>query len=180
VRIGGIRTRVRSLARIRAHAPRARSREPGHGRKGNGVDMADLQEATVTLPSEPASVTTARRYVCALLGEWGLPPGDPAMDPVRLMVSELATNAVLHTSGQSPTFTVEVRLEHGEELHIGVTDSHPCRPRQLPAAAQQDHGRGMMIICHLAAESGGSLQVTPTDDGGKTVWIRIPWAVPVP
>lgn len=141
--------------------------------------MADLQEATVTLPSEPASVTTARRYVCALLGEWGLPPDAPAVDSVRLIVSELATNAVLHTSGQSPTFTVEVRLEGSRELYVGVTDSHPRRPQGLPAAVQQDHGRGIMIIRHLTAESGGSLQVTPTEEGGKTVSITIPWAVPV-
>ncbi|SHN24176.1 ATP-binding protein [Actinacidiphila paucisporea] len=141
--------------------------------------MADLQEASVTLPSDPASVTTARRYVCGVLAEWGLPAGAPAVDAVRLIVSELATNAVLHTSGLSPTFTVDVRLERSEQLHIGVTDSHPRWPRQEVAAVQQDNGRGMVIVRHLTAESGGSLQVTPTDDGGKTVWIMLPWAVPV-
>lgn len=141
--------------------------------------MADLQEASVTLPSEPASVPTARRYVCGLLAEWGLPPDAPAADAVRLIVSELATNAVLHTSDQSPTFTVGVRLERAEQLRIGVTDSHPRWPQWLPAAVRQDNGRGMVIIRQLAAESGGRLAVTPTDDGGKTVWIMIPWAVPV-
>jgi signal transduction histidine kinase len=142
--------------------------------------MADLQEASITLPSDPASVTTARRHVCALLVGWGLPPDAPAVDSVRLIVSELATNAVLHTSGLSPNFTVEVRLERSEELHIGVTDSHPRRPQRLPASVRQDNGRGMVIVRHLTRESGGRLEVTPTPDGGKTVWIRIPWAVPVP
>ncbi|MBM9509544.1 ATP-binding protein [Actinacidiphila acididurans] len=141
--------------------------------------MADLQEASVTLPSDPASVTTARRYVCALLAEWGLPPDAPAVDSVRLIVSELTTNAVLHTCGLSPTFTVDVRLERSEELHIGVTDSHPRWPRPLPAAVQQDNGRGMVIIRHLTVESGGRLEVVPTEEGGKTVWISLPWAVPV-
>lgn len=141
--------------------------------------MADLQEATITLPSDPASVTTARRYVCTLLAEWGLPPGDPVTDSVRLMVSELTTNAVLHTLGLSPTFTVDIRLEQGEQLHIGVTDSHPRRRGGCRAGSQQDNGRGMVIIRHLTAEFGGRLQVTPTDDGGKTVWVMIPWAVPV-
>lgn len=141
--------------------------------------MADLQEASVTLPSDPASVTAARRYVCDVLAGWGLPARAPAVDAVRLIVSELATNAVLHTSGLSPTFTVDVRLERSEELHIGITDSHPSWPRREAAAVQQDNGRGMVIVCHLTAESGGSLQITPTDDGGKTVWITLPWAVPV-
>lgn len=142
--------------------------------------MADLQEATVTLASDPASVATARAYVCSRLAEWGLPPGAPALDSVRLIVSELATNAVLHTSGLSPTFTVDVRLERSEQLHIGVTDSHPGLPQRVPVAVQQDNGRGMVIVRHLIAESGGRLRITPTCDGGKTVWIMIPWAVPVP
>ncbi|MEU5051753.1 ATP-binding protein [Streptomyces sp. NPDC021096] len=141
--------------------------------------MADHQEATVTLPSGPASVSAARRYVMDVLTEWGLPAGTDAGDAIRLIVSELATNAVQHTHGQSPTFTVDVRLERGEQLRIGVTDSHPCRPRRLPAAGRQDNGRGLVIIRCLTAEHGGRLCVTPTEDGGKTVWIRMPWTVPV-
>ncbi|MER7537924.1 ATP-binding protein [Streptomyces sp. NPDC097704] len=138
--------------------------------------MADHQEASVTLPSDPASVPTARRFVVEVLDGWGLDGADDLADAIRLMVSELATNAVLHTFGQSPTFTVDVRLEREEHLHIGVTDSHPRWPRRLPAAVQQDNGRGMVIIRSLAAEAGGRLSVTPTEEGGKTVWISLPWA----
>lgn len=152
---------------------------PGAGGKGNSVTMADLQEASVTLPSDPASVSAARAYVCARLAEWGLPPEAPTLDAVRLVVSELATNAVLHTSGLSPNFTVEIRLEHGEHLHIGVTDSHPRWPQRLPGAVQQDNGRGMAIVRHLVAESGGTLRIVPTCEGGKTVWTMVPWPVRV-
>ena len=141
--------------------------------------MADLQEASVTLSSDPMSVTTARGYVCARLAEWGLSPDAPALDSVRLIVSELATNAVLHTSGLSPTFTVDIRLERSEHLHVGVTDSHPRWPQRLPGSVHQDNGRGLLIIRHLIAESGGRLRITSTEDGGKTVWITLPWAVPV-
>ncbi|MFE9630831.1 ATP-binding protein [Streptomyces sp. NPDC006463] len=142
--------------------------------------MADHQEASVTLPSDPASVATARRYVAEVLGEWGLPDDTETADSVRLIVSELATNAVQHTFGQSPTFTVDVRLEREEWLRIGVTDSHPRWPKRLPAAVQQDNGRGMVIIRWLTAEAGGRLSVTPTEDGGKTVWIALPWTVGAP
>jgi anti-sigma regulatory factor (Ser/Thr protein kinase) len=137
--------------------------------------MADLQEASLTLPSDPASVATARRYATGLLAEWGLPVGCQTIETVRLVVSELAANAVQHTRGQSPTFTVEVRLEHGEQLRVGVTDSHPRGPKRLPAAVQQDNGRGLSIIRWLIAECGGRLFVTPTAEGGKTVWISLPW-----
>ncbi|MER8036348.1 ATP-binding protein [Streptomyces hydrogenans] len=145
--------------------------------------MADHREASVTLPSEPASVAAARRFVSEALGRWGLDDGADtaeASDAVRLMVSELATNAVVHTFGQSPTFTVEVRLDREHILRVGVTDSHPRFPRRLPAAVQQDNGRGMVIIRVLAAEAGGRLSFTPTDEGGKTVWITLPWVAAAP
>ncbi|MCX4776709.1 ATP-binding protein [Streptomyces sp. NBC_01264] len=138
--------------------------------------MADHLEASVTLPSDPASVAAARRYVAEVLGEWGLSEETEAADSIRLIVSELATNSVQHTFGQSPTFTVDIRLEREEWLRIGVTDSHPRWPKRLPAAVQQDNGRGMVIIRWLAAEAGGRLSVSPTEDGGKTVWIALPWA----
>ncbi|MCP3820165.1 ATP-binding protein [Streptomyces sp. A3M-1-3] len=141
--------------------------------------MADHQETSVTLPSDPASVSAARRYVVDVLSAWGLPADEDTADTVRLIVSELATNAVQHTFGQSPTFTVDLRLEREEELHIGVTDSHPRWPKRLPAAVQQDNGRGMVIIRWLAAECGGRLSVAPTEDGGKTVWIALPWTAAV-
>ncbi|UQX00085.1 ATP-binding protein [Streptomyces sp. RerS4] len=142
--------------------------------------MADQQEASVTLPSDPVSVAAARRYVARVLGDWGLPEDTDTADAIRLIVSELTTNSVQHTFGQSPTFTVDLRLEREEWLRIGVTDSHPRRPRRLPAAVQQDNGRGMVIIRWLAAEAGGRLSVTPTEDGGKTVWIALPWPAGTP
>lgn len=142
--------------------------------------MADHQEASVTLPSDPVSVAAARRYVAQVLGAWGLPADATTADSVRLIVSELATNAVQHTLGQSPTFTVDIRLEREECLRIGVTDSHPRWPKRLPAAVQQDNGRGMVIIRWLTAEAGGRLSVSPTEDGGKTVWIALPWTAGAP
>ncbi|MFF7644956.1 ATP-binding protein [Streptomyces canus] len=140
--------------------------------------MADHLEASVTLSSEPASVSAARTYVLSTLAEWGLPSTTDAAETVRLIVSELATNAVQHTFGQSPTFTVDIELDRDEQLLIGVTDSHPRFPKRLPAAVQQDNGRGMVIIRWLAAESGGRLRVRPTREGGKTVSIELPWTVP--
>jgi anti-sigma regulatory factor (Ser/Thr protein kinase) len=141
--------------------------------------MADHQEASVTLPSDPASVSAARQYVSSVLVEWGLPGDAEVADTVRLIVSELATNAVQHTSGQSPTFTVDIALDRDELLHIGVTDSHPRFPKRLPAAVQQDNGRGMVIIRWLTAECGGKLSVRPTREGGKTVAIELPWTKPM-
>ncbi|MEU0740272.1 ATP-binding protein [Streptomyces sp. NPDC006134] len=140
--------------------------------------MADHLEASVTLPSDPASVSAARTYVVGTLAEWGLPAGTEVSDTIRLIVSELATNAVQHTFGLSPTFTVALALDREERLCVGVTDSHPRFPKRLPAAVQQDNGRGMVIIRWLAAECGGRLRIRPTREGGKTVSIELPWREP--
>ncbi|AEW92729.1 MULTISPECIES: ATP-binding protein [Streptomycetaceae] len=137
--------------------------------------MADHQEASVTLPSEPASVSVARGYVTGVLADWGLPKDAPAADAVRLIVSELATNAIRHTGGRSPDFTVGLRLDEHEWLRLGITDGHPRRPRRLPPAPDRDNGRGLLIVAHLAAEAGGCVTVEPTAEGGKTVWIALPW-----
>ncbi|WP_320780334.1 ATP-binding protein [Streptomyces sp. CRN 30] len=137
--------------------------------------MADHLEASVTLPSEPASVSAARTYAVGTLAEWGLAAGTEVSDTVRLIVSELATNVVQHTLGQSPFFTVDLTLDRDEHLRVGVTDSHPRFPKRLPAAVQQDNGRGMVIIRWLAAECGGRLRVRPTGEGGKTVSVELPW-----
>ncbi|WP_328416111.1 ATP-binding protein [Streptomyces violaceus] len=140
--------------------------------------MADHLETSVTLPSDPASVSAARAYVVDTLAEWGLPTDTEVSDSVRLIISELATNAVQHTLGQSPTFTVDVALDRDERLCIGVTDSHPRLPRRLPAAVQQDNGRGLVIIRWLTAECGGRLRIRPTREGGKTISVELPWTVP--
>ncbi|GAA3196312.1 MULTISPECIES: ATP-binding protein [Streptomyces] len=139
--------------------------------------MADHLEASVTLPSDPASVSAARAHVVGTLAEWGMPEDADLSDTVRLIVSELATNAVQHTFGQSPTFTVDVVLVRDERVHIGVTDSHPRFPKRLPAAVQQDNGRGLVIIRCLTAECGGRLRIRPTREGGKTVSVELPWTV---
>ncbi|MEU1301738.1 ATP-binding protein [Streptomyces shenzhenensis] len=140
--------------------------------------MADHLEASVTLPSDPASVSAARAHVLSTLVEWGLPADTDAAETIRLIVSELATNAVQHTFGQSPTFTVDLVLDRDTHLRIGVTDSHPRFPKRLPAAVQQDNGRGMVIIRWLTAERGGRLRVRPTREGGKTITVELPWTVP--
>lgn len=137
--------------------------------------MADHLEASVTLPSDPGSVSAARAHAVGTLTEWGMPADAELADTVRLIVSELATNAVQHTFGQSPTFTVDVVLVRDERVHIGVTDSHPRFPKRLPAAVQQDNGRGLAIIRWLAAECGGRLRIRPTREGGKTVSVELPW-----
>ncbi|MBC9713935.1 ATP-binding protein [Streptomyces sp. TRM66268-LWL] len=136
--------------------------------------MTASQSAHLTLASVRSSVREARLFTAQTLSKWGLPDDSETHFATQLIVSELATNAVLHTCGLSPTFTVCLVLDEKSTLHVRVTDSHPDWPRHLPAAEQHDSGRGMAIVRTLTAERGGRLVVQSTDEGGKAVHVSYP------
>jgi serine/threonine-protein kinase RsbW len=81
-----------------------------------------------TFPGVAASVPEARRFVTGLL------TGCPAREVLVVCVSELSTNAIVHTaSGNGGVFTVEVELPRDGTARISVTDAG--RP-SLPAAGR--------------------------------------------
>lgn len=118
--------------------------------------------AEKTFPSEPASVPAVRRFVAANLQYLG----EAVLDRVRLAVSELATNALLHAR----TDFVVCAEEEGGSVYVAVSDSGPGTP--LPRDPAPDftslNGRGLLIVEQLADEWG-------VDEEGprKTVWFRM-------
>lgn len=112
---------------------------------------------------EPASVSAVRRFVVTELGR--LPA--ETLETVRLMVSELATNAVMYGRTE---FAVEV--DHlTSRLIVSVTDSGAGSPEVQTRTTPTDlHGRGLFIVRELADEWG----VTPAaGHKGKVVWFRL-------
>lgn len=121
--------------------------------------MARQAPLELALSAQPAAVPAVRRAVRAQLIEWGL---SDLVDPVSLVVSELATNAVLHARG-----TLRVRLcrqDDGARLEVG--DDSPRLPQQRQRSALSGTGRGLALVAELAREWG----VESTDGGGKIVW----------
>ena len=62
------------------------------------VDGVDRLETV--LPSTPASPGVARRFVGAALRRWDAEPS--TIEAAQLLVSELVTNAVVHTQFRGP------------------------------------------------------------------------------
>ncbi len=138
--------------------------------------MADHQEASVTLPSDPASVSAAE-FVADVLAEWGLPCDAEVADTVRLIVSELRHQ-------RRPTHFRAVASDHGGHPlttnTCGSASPTAIRafPNVYPPPSSRTSGSSMVIIRWLTAECGGRLVVRPTREGGKTVAIELPWTVP--
>ena len=105
------------------------------------------------------SVGAARRFAVETADRWGVDARD-----IALVVGELAANAVVH--GNS---AFEVRLRQDRRVHVEVSDLGSDEVRREPVAPQVEHGRGLEIVDHLAADWG----VRQVPEGGKVVWARI-------
>ncbi len=114
-----------------------------------------------TFEPEPATVAGARQFVSSVLQEWGLPAGD-----VPLLVSELATNAVLHARSEF-SVTVWAMRRH---VRVEVTDGNSRVPVVSAVPLDAHSGRGLLLLQSLASAWG----VDRTNDTGKTIWFEVP------
>ncbi|CAN5753808.1 ATP-binding protein [soil metagenome] len=111
-----------------------------------------------------ADVPRIRREVQAQVMEMGL-LGDRIHDAV-LAISELMTNAIMHTETPRPRVLVD-RLDGA--LRFGVTDTSPSAPQPRLVDPDRVGGNGLRIIAAVADDWG-----TAHHDGlGKTVWFTI-------
>jgi anti-sigma regulatory factor (Ser/Thr protein kinase) len=117
--------------------------------------------ASAPVPPEPSSVTDARHFVADSLEADGCPPA--TIETAKLLVSELASNAVLHA--RSP-FQVSVS-RHDHALTVAVSDG--CTRRPTARAVSASGGRGLHLVGALANEWG-----VRDREGGKAVYFRLP------
>lgn len=126
-----------------------------------------------TFEPDPASTREARRRVEGVLEGSAL---EAAAATAALVVSELATNAVLHA--RTP-FEVRVRVQP-HVIRIEVHDETGRKPTRRYFSDEATSGRGLRLVEQVC---DGSWGVEPDLDGrGKTVWAEVPImaaAVPV-
>jgi two-component sensor histidine kinase len=141
--------------------------------------MNDQPRSTrsVDLPVHPAEVPLARRAVLDVLVDWGVPDDSDAVHAIRLIVSELLTNVVLHASAATARARVVVELLDGAWIRMGVHDGDPCLPGPADSCAEATSGRGLQIVHALIDELNGVVVTERTADGGKTVWVELPCTV---
>lgn len=116
---------------------------------------------TCTFPDEAGSASRARDFVSRHLAENDL---SHLIDDVRLVASELATNAMLHA--RTP-FTVclegLVRV-----VLLTVQDGSPSAPRRVDPTMTDTQGRGLFLVDHASHDWG----VTLGPGASKLVWVE--------
>ncbi|MEU6403874.1 ATP-binding protein [Streptomyces sp. NPDC046985] len=117
-------------------------------------------------PEDLSFVGRMRRLARARLISAGLAG---LADDAELVVSELVTNAVVHSGGSEVTLTLRLHESHLEIwVHDGVAgDHHPVRPA---VEAYDEGGRGLHLVAAVAACHGGSWGL---GDQGATTWCRL-------
>ncbi|WP_306337855.1 ATP-binding protein [Streptomyces sp. KL118A] len=129
-----------------------------------------LRRDAFRLPPHPASVPLARTRVHDHLKAWGHTADDGALDDTVLLVSELATNAVLHGVVVKGEFEVAVTVLADGSCFIEVSDESPAEPEVRTVGAWEDeNGRGMRLLDALAETWG----VWWRGGRGKTVWALV-------
>ncbi|MFD0257661.1 ATP-binding protein [Kitasatospora indigofera] len=116
-------------------------------------------------PGVPEAVGGARKLVRDALDFL------PQVDDAELIVSELVTNAILHSrSGAGGVLWVEIRRLRGF-VRIAVTDEGSAGAALSYRNAEEvdDFGRGLKIVTVLADNWGASSEV----DNCRTVWVEL-------
>jgi anti-sigma regulatory factor (Ser/Thr protein kinase) len=118
--------------------------------------------AEVTLPAVTDSVRAARRFVSGALMDLD---ATGACDDAVTLVSELATNAVIHA--RTPYKIVVSR--DGDTVRVGVHDLSAVVPRRRAYGLDATTGRGLRLIATISSDWG-----IDAETGGKVVWFELP------
>ncbi len=134
---------------------------------GAGPDQAAAERRfRFELAAHPGSPAQARRLARARLTGWSV--CEDTCDTAALVISELVTNAIVHTA--SDVVVCEL-LDGDDVLRIAVRDQGCTAddPHPSPQRPEEEHGRGLLLVealCHAwGAQEHGS---------GLLVWADLP------
>ena len=116
-------------------------------------------------PARADQVGRARKFLALAL------EGCPVADDAVLVLSELASNSVLHSGSRRPggAFTVRAEVQYGDHVRVEVHDEGGPWAGRPSTGDGRPHG--LAIVRSLAADSG-------TDGNALTGWIawaRLDW-----
>jgi anti-sigma regulatory factor (Ser/Thr protein kinase) len=110
-------------------------------------------------PGDTAALTHLRALALRTLLSWNT--GEEQADEILVVLSELATNALIHTDGPA-----QVQLTwHATQIRLDVTDTSTEEPDQRTGPTDGERGYGLALI---AAALADEITCIPRGDG-KTI-----------
>ncbi|TVL93711.1 ATP-binding protein [Streptomyces sp. SAJ15] len=132
---------------------------------------------------DPAEVGRARRWARSRLAGSGIGVDEPLAETLILLISELVTNAVVHT-GCSAVLVIHLpRQSQGappvgssavSTVRVEVADTSARAPRQRHADEAATNGRGLELVDGLADRWGWH-----REGAGKRIWCEVDRCEPV-
>jgi anti-sigma regulatory factor (Ser/Thr protein kinase) len=124
---------------------------------------------------DPAEVGRARRWARSRLAGSGIGDDEPLAETLILLVSELVTNAVVHTGRPAVLRLLLSGLRDGAigKVRLEVADTSACPPAPRCADGEETGGRGLALVEVLADRWGWSYEGV-----GKRIWCELDRVVP--
>lgn len=124
---------------------------------------------------DPAEVGRARRWARSRLAGSGIEVDEPLAETLILLVSELVTNAVVHT-GCPAVLRLSLPGVLGQPLgtvRLEVADSCDRPPVPRHAEGDDTNGRGLELVDGLADRWGWN-----PEGAGKSIWCEVDRCTP--
>lgn len=123
---------------------------------------------------DPAEVGRARRWARSRLAGSGIGDDESLAETLILLISELVTNAVVHTGCPAVLRMLFGSSGSTRTVRVEVADTS-CRPPQPRHAAGEDtNGRGLELVDGLADRWGWL-----PEGAGKRIWCEVDRGGPV-
>ncbi|MGW7069974.1 ATP-binding protein [Streptomyces sp. NPDC054855] len=126
---------------------------------------------------DPAEVGRARRWARSRLAGSGIGADEPLAETLILLISELVTNAVVHTGCPAvlrmrlpdlPDVPDEAAEAGAGTVRVEVADASARPPKQRHADGDATNGRGLELVDGLADRWGWQ-----AEGAGKSIWCEV-------